>query len=63
MVNVFYSLNCNEVFILVGYIQLLLFDLNVDLVINYGVIGLIVGYEIGYGFDDQGFKFDVNGFL
>ena len=62
-VNAFYSPNRNEAFIPAGYIQSPLFDPNADPAINYGAIGSIVGHEIGHGFDDQGSKFDANGFL
>ncbi len=62
-VNAFYSPNRNEAFIPAGYIQSPLFDPNADPAINYGAIGSIVGHEIGHGFDDQGSKFDANGYL
>ncbi|RFB05292.1 M13 family metallopeptidase [Parvularcula marina] len=62
-VNAFYSPNRNEAFIPAGYIQSPLFDPKADAAINYGAIGSIVGHEIGHGFDDQGSKYDAQGFL
>ncbi len=62
-VNAFYSPNRNEAFIPAGYIQSPLFDPAADPAINYGAIGSIIGHEIGHGFDDQGSKYDANGFL
>ena len=62
-VNAFYSPSRNEAFIPAGYIQSPLFDPNADPALNYGAIGSIVGHEIGHGFDDQGSKYDGDGFL
>lgn len=37
--------------------------MNVEDVVNYGGIGVVIGYEIGYGFDDLGLIFDGDGVL
>lgn len=51
----------NEIVFLVVILQLLFFDMNVEDVVNYGGIGVVIGYEIGYGFDDFGLIFDGDG--
>jgi len=39
------------------------FDATADDAVNYGAIAVVIGHEIGHGFDDQGAKFDAEGNL
>ena len=39
------------------------FDMDADDAVNYGAIGVVIGHEMGHGFDDQGSKYDLIGTL
>lgn len=63
--NVYYDCSNNEIVVLVCNIIVSGFEgCMLDDVVFYGIIGgFIFGYEIIYGFDDQGSKYDENGNL
>lgn len=63
IINVMNVLLENCLVFLVVILQLLFFDGVVDDVVNYGVIGVVIGYEISYGFDNVGVLFDEIGKL
>jgi predicted metalloendopeptidase len=62
-VNAYYSPLMNEIAFPAGILQSPFFDLNADDAANYGAIGVVIGHEMGHGFDDQGSKFDAEGNL
>ena len=57
-VNAYYSPQMNEIVFPAGILQPPFFDLSADDAVNYGAIGVVIGHEIGHGFDDQGAKYD-----
>jgi endothelin-converting enzyme/putative endopeptidase len=61
MVNGYYSFFENRLRIQAGFLQPPFFDPDGDPAANYAGIGMIIGHEIGHGFDDQGRKFDARG--
>lgn len=62
-VNAYYSPLMNEIAFPAGILQAPFFDLQADDASNYGAIGVVIGHEMGHGFDDQGSKFDAEGNL
>src|SRR5208337_5298503 len=62
-VNAYYSAQMNEIVFPAGILQPPFFDPSADDAVNYGAIGVVIGHEIGHGFDDQGRKFDADGNL
>ncbi len=62
-VNAYYSPLMNEIAFPAGILQSPFFDLSADDAANYGAIGVVIGHEMGHGFDDQGSKFDAEGNL
>ncbi len=62
-VNAYYMPLNNEIVFPAAMLQKPFFDLEADDATNYGAIGVIIGHEIGHGFDDQGSKFDGDGNL
>ena len=62
-VNAYYSSTKNEIVFPAGILQQPFFGKDVDLAVNYGAIGGVIGHEIGHGFDDQGSKSDASGAL
>jgi len=62
-VNAYYSPLMNEIAFPAGILQSPFFDLTADDAANYGAIGVVIGHEMGHGFDDQGSKFDAEGNL
>ena len=61
-VNAYYNANMNEIVFPAAILQAPFFDPHADDAVNYGGIGAVIGHEIGHGFDDQGRKFDGEGF-
>lgn len=62
-VNAYYSPARNQIVFPAAILQPPFFDLNADDARNYGAIGMVIGHEIGHGFDDQGSKYDGSGNL
>jgi endothelin-converting enzyme/putative endopeptidase len=63
VVNAFYHPIQNTITFPAGILQPPIFNMAADDAVNYGAIGMIIGHEIGHGFDDQGSKFDGDGVL
>jgi len=62
-VNAYYTQSFNSIFFPAAILQPPFFDPNADDAVNYGGIGVVIGHEIGHGFDDQGSKYDGAGIL
>jgi putative endopeptidase len=62
-VNAYYNPPMNEIVFPAAILQPPFFVLNAEDARNYGAIGLVIGHEIGHGFDDQGSKYDGGGNL
>lgn len=60
-VNAFYNPSFNEILFPAAFLQAPFFDPSADPAVNYGAIGMVIGHEMGHGFDDQGSKFDADG--
>ncbi|SDK30751.1 M13 family metallopeptidase [Microbulbifer yueqingensis] len=60
-VNASYNPLLNQITFPAGILQPPFFDLAADPAVNYGAIGMVIGHEIGHGFDDQGRRFDEQG--
>lgn len=60
-VNAYYSQDNNEIVFPAAILQSPFFNANVDPVLNFGAIGVIIGHEMTHGFDNHGRQFDVNG--
>ncbi|HEX5093971.1 MAG TPA: M13 family metallopeptidase [Burkholderiales bacterium] len=62
-VNAYYSSTSNEIVFPAAILQPPLFDPKADPAVNFGAIGVIIGHEMGHGFDDQGSRYDGAGRL
>ncbi len=62
-VNAYYMQSLNSIFFPAAILQPPFFDPNADDAVNYGGIGVVIGHEIGHGFDDQGSKYTGEGNL
>lgn len=62
-VNAYYSSQKNQIIFLAAILQPPFFDPNADPAVNFGSLGMVVGHEIGHGFDDQGSHSDGTGKL
>jgi predicted metalloendopeptidase len=62
-INAYYNSGMNEIVFPAGILQPPFFDPYADDAVNYGGIGVVIGHEIGHGFDDQGRKSDGDGVL
>ena len=62
-VNAYYNPMLNEIVFPAAILQPPFFNLHADDAVNYGAIGMVIGHEIGHGFDDQGRKSDGDGNL
>jgi len=62
-VNAYYTQSFNSIFFPAAILQPPFFDPNADDAVNYGGIGVVIGHEIGHGFDDQGSKYTGGGIL
>jgi len=62
-VNAYYTSARNSITFPAGILQPPFFDMEADNAVNYGAIGVVIGHEMGHGFDDQGSKYDADGNL
>lgn len=62
-VNAYYHPLYNEIVFPAGILQAPFYDSNASYGVNVGGIGAVIAHEMTHGFDDQGSKFDKNGFL
>jgi len=62
-VNAYYSSTRNEIVFPAAILQAPFFDPEADAAVNFGAIGGVIGHEIGHGFDDDGSRFDADGYL
>lgn len=62
-VNAGYRPTHNDVTFPAGILQPPFFNLAADDAVNYGAIGVVIGHEMGHGFDDQGSRYDGDGNL
>ena len=62
-VNAYYNPTRNEIVFPAGILQAPFFNPAADDAVNYGGIGVVIGHEMGHGFDDQGRRFDATGAL
>jgi len=62
-VNAYYDPTMNEIVFPAAILQPPFFNADADDAANYGGIGVVIGHEIGHGFDDQGSQFDAHGNL
>lgn len=62
-VNAYYNPPLNEMVFPAGILQPPFFDLDADDAPNYGGIGVVIGHELGHGFDDHGSQYDSTGKL
>ncbi|MCA1660706.1 MAG: M13 family metallopeptidase [Novosphingobium sp.] len=62
-VNAYYMPPANEIVFPAAFLQPPNFNPNADPAVNYGAVGVVIGHEIGHGFDDQGSKYGPTGAL
>lgn len=62
-VNAYYNPSINEIVFPAGILQAPFFDEHVEVGLNYGGFGAVIGHELIHAFDDQGSKFDAEGNL
>lgn len=62
-VNAYIRFELNHLVFPAGILQSPFFNPELDDAFNYGGIGAIIGHEAGHAFDDQGSKYDADGFL
>ncbi|ACR14789.1 M13 family metallopeptidase [Teredinibacter turnerae] len=63
VVNAYYHPMQNTINFPAAILQPPFFNMAADDAVNYGAIGMVIGHEIGHGFDDQGSKFNGQGQL
>ena len=62
-VNAYYSAQTNTVTFPAGILQPPFFDQKLDLAVNFGAIGMIIGHELAHALDYDGRRFDAKGNL
>ncbi|TVZ38527.1 putative endopeptidase [Alteromonadaceae bacterium 2753L.S.0a.02] len=63
VVNAYYHPIQNTINFPAAILQPPFFNMTADDAVNYGAIGMVIGHELGHGFDDQGSKFNGDGKL
>ncbi len=62
-INAYYNPLGNEIVFPAAILQPPFFDPKADPAVNFGGIGMVIGHEMGHGFDDQGSRYDGRGAL
>ena len=62
-VNAYYSDLENNINFPAGILQPPFYDPKIDIAVNLGAIGAVIGHELTHGFDDAGSQFDADGNL
>src|SRR4029077_14570003 len=62
-VNAYYEATLNEMVFPAGILQTPFYAKTQTPALNFGAIGMVVGYELTHGFDDEGRQFDADGNL
>jgi predicted metalloendopeptidase len=62
-VNAYFNPTLNEIVFPAAILRPPFFNPKADDAVNYGGIGAVIGHEMGHGFDDQGSKYDGDGYL
>lgn len=62
-VNAYYHPLYNEIVFPAGILLPPFYDINASYGVNVGGIGAVIAHEMTHGFDDQGSKYDKNGYL
>jgi putative endopeptidase len=60
-VNAYYSPPMNQITFPAAILRPPFFDPAADPAVNYGAIAVVIGHEMGHGFDDQGRQYDSTG--
>ncbi len=62
-VNAYYNPQKNQMVFPAGILQPPFYNVNADVAVNLGAMGMVVGHELTHGFDDEGSQFDKAGNL
>ena len=57
-VNAYYNPPMNDINFPAGILQPPFYEQSIDLPVNYGAIGVVIGHEMTHGFDDEGSHYD-----
>ncbi len=62
-INAYYQPSDNKFVMPMGILQPPFFDPELSDAANFGAVGMVVGHELGHGFDNNGSKYDANGVI
>jgi putative endopeptidase len=62
-VNAYYNPQMNDINFPAGILQPPFYSNGIDMPVNYGAIGAVIGHELTHGFDDEGRQFGPEGNL